>query len=309
MLTRENLGGVWAGLPTPFDSKGNLDTNRLAENIRRTCQFDVGGVYSTGGTGEFYALESDEFERMTDVFVSEAHAAGKPVQIGVSWSHTRGVIQRMEYARQAGADGVQVALPYWFTVSEEEAFTFFKDISRACPDLPIIHYNSLRARRVLNGADYHRIASEVPELIGTKFISGDTFTWQNLMAQSPELAHMGAPEMALPTVMMYGGRGCYSIFIVVVPELMLRLYHLCVEKRWNEAIPLAERIAAFFGDAVVPLINKGYSDCALDKAMAEIGGLLLPSGAPRPPYRALSAEDMQFLRSMMQESYKFVYRK
>ena len=308
MLTRENLSGVWAGLPTPFDSKGNLDTDCLAENIRRACQFDIGGVYSTGGTGEFYAVEFDEFKRMTDVFVSEAHAAGKPMQMGVTWSYTRGVIRRVEYAQQAGADGVQVAFPYWFMVSPEDAFRFFKDISSACPGMPIIHYNSINARRKLNGAEYHRIASEVPELIGTKFPSNDAFIWQTLTAQSPELAHFTAPEVSLPTAMMYGARGCYSIYIVIVPELMLRYYRLCVEKRWDEATPISQHISAFFNDAIVPLLKRGYVDCALDKAAAEIAGLLVPPGPPVPPYRALSAEDMQFLRSKMQE-HDFVYRK
>ena len=129
MLSRENLNGVWAGLPTPFDSRGKLDTDRLAENVSRICQFDIGGVYGLGGAGEFYAVELDEFKRLTDVLVSEAHAAGKPAQMGATWSHTRGVVERMEYAQQAGADGVQVAFPYWFALGEDDVIKFFKDIT------------------------------------------------------------------------------------------------------------------------------------------------------------------------------------
>ena len=310
MLTRENLSGVWAGLPTPFDSKGNLDEDRLAENVQRMCQIDVGGVYSTGGSGEFYALEFEEYKRLTDVFVSTAHEAGKTVQIGVGWSHTRGVIQRMEYAQQAGADAVQLSFPYWSAVSEEESLQFFKDISHACPGLSFTHYNTGQAHRVLSGADYHRIASEVPELIGTKIASADAILWQGLTAESPGLAHFIAPEMAIPVTMMYGAKGCYSSFIFVAPELILRLYDLCKSRKWEETIPIVLRIDEFFRGAILPLAKKGYSDSALDKAMSAVSGLLLPSGAPRPPYRALSTEDMQFLRSEMYESYpEFVYRK
>ena len=308
-LTRETLGGVWAALSTPFDGNGDLDAGRLAENIQRICRFDVAGVYSTGGSGEFFALEYDEFKEMTDVFVATGHAEDKPVQIGVSWSHTRGVIARAEYAQQAGADAIQVAFPYWNKVSAEEATQFFKDISQACPSLPIIHYNSGYANRQLDGPAYNRIAGEVPELIGTKFISGDAFTWLKLTAQSPQLAHMTAPEMSLPVTMMYGGRGCYSALIFVAPELILRLYHLCVDRRWEETIPIVKRISAFSVDAILPLAGKGYNDTALDKAMAEISGVVLPAGAPRPPYRALSAEDKQFLQTKMIKDYpEFVYR-
>jgi len=308
MLTCDSLRGVWSGLPTPFDSRGSVDTECLEENIHRACQFDIGGVYSTGGTGEFYAVELDEFRRLADTFVAAGHAAGKPVQLGCTWCNTRGVIRRMEIAQRSGADGVQVALPFWFVLSDAEILPFFKDISSACPGLPIIHYNSVNARRSLTGPDYRRISGEVPELIGSKYPCNDAFVWQTLMAESPNLAHFTAPEVTMPTAMMYGARGCYSIYIVVVPELMLHYYHLCVEKRWDEASVISRRITAFFNEAIMPLVRKGYADCALDKAAAEIAGLLRPSGSPAPPYRALSADDMQFLRSKM-EKHDFAYRK
>lgn len=301
MLSRENLAGIWAGLPTPFTDSGDLDVERLAENIHRVCQFDVGGVYGLGGAGEFYALELDEFKRVTDTFVREGRSAGKPVQIGVTWSHTRGVIQRMAYAQQAGVDAVQVAFPYWFSLSQEDAHRFFRDITAACPGLPIVHYNSAHAGRVLDPADYQRLENEMPELIGTKFLSQDAYAWQTLTTEAPRLAHFTAPEMALPTAMMYGARGGYSIYILVVPELMLRYYRLCQERRWDEASAIAGRIAAFFADAIRPLLRKGYADCALDKATADMAGLLLPSGDPRPPYCPLSPQDKQFLRAKMRE--------
>ena len=136
MLTRTNLSGVWAGLPTPFDSRGDLDTDCLAENIRRVCRFGISGVYGPGGAGEFYSVELDEFKRMTDV---------------------------------------------------------------------------------------------------------------------------------------------------------------------DEAARISRRITAFFNAAIVPLLAKGYVDCALDKATCDTAGLLVPVGDPRPPYRPLSAEDRQFLRAKMQE--------
>lgn len=307
-LTRQTLRGMWAGIPTPFDELGDLDTDRLSENVTRSCTVGLDGIYSTGGSGEFFALDFEEFCRMVDAFVPAAHRAGVPAQIGCSWTNTRGIIRRMRYAQRAGADAVMVAFPHWFTIAEPEVLTFFKDISTSCPGLPIVHYNSGRARRILHGADYRRLAEEVPELIGTKIISNDVLEWANLTSEAPDLAHFAAGEVNMAVSTMYGAVGHYSALIFVAPDLMLRLYRLCQEKHWAETTPIEKRIAAFFRDVVIPFARKGYTDSALDKAMAEISGLLLPFGAPRPPHRGLSPEDMTDMRSRFVESYPdFIY--
>ncbi len=66
----------------------------------------------------------------------------------------------------------------------------------------------------------------------------------------------------------------------------------------------------FFVDAILPLAEKGYCGTALDRAIAETSGVLLPAGATRSPYIALSDEDMKFLRTKMVEDYPaLIYRK
>ena len=246
--------------------------------------------------------------RLVDAFIPAAHSSGVSAQIGCSWTNTRGVVRRMEYAQRAGADAVMVAFPYCFTIAEPEVLTFFRDISTACPGLPIVHYNSGRARRVLQGKEYRRLAQEVPELIGTKIISNDVFEWAEVTSLAPDLAHFAAGEVNLAVSMMYGAVGHYSALIFVALDLMLRLYRLCEQERWGETAAIEKRIAGFFRDVVIPFAQKGYTDTALDKAMAEVSGLLLPFGLPRPPHRGLSSEDMAEMRALFAESYpEFIY--
>lgn len=310
MLTRQNLRGIWAAVPTPFDDKGKLDTDRAAENVELMCQHGIDGIYCTGASGEFFALSFEEFARLVDVFVPAAHKAGKPVQVGCSWTYTREVIQRMEYAQKAAADGVQLSFPFTFAVNNAEMMGFFKDVTSACPGLPIVVFASGGEQPALRPVDYRRMANEVPELVGTKIYDYGVQDWIDLTALVPELAHFSVIETNLAVSMMYGAVGAYSALIFVAPELLLRLYRLCLEKRWEETIPLERRVGDFFRDVVLPLERKGYHASALDKGMAEVSGVLRPCGVPRPPYYGISAADLIWMLKIMTDKYpEFIYAK
>lgn len=309
MLTRETLRGIWAGIPTAFQEDGSLDEERLRENVDRMCSIAIDGIYSTGGSGEFYALELADFKRVVDVFVGGARKAGKPVQIGCGWSNVEGMIARMKYAKQAGADGVQVTFPYWYGVNPKEVLPFFRALATACPDMPMVHYNATAGRLLLHGNDYRLLAEEVPTLIGTKIIAGSVAEWVDLTHHAPQLAHLNAGEMNLPLAMMHGAVGTCSALIFVAPALIFDLYRYSLAGDWAKTVPITRRIADFFRDVLGPLFAEGYCDAALDKALAEASGLLLGFGAPRAPYRGLTPEHFRAMRQKMLDSYPdFIYR-
>jgi len=107
-LTRENLSGVWAALSTPFDASDRFDEEAFRENVRRLAAAGVHGAYTTDSDGEFYAIEFDEYRRIIDVFADESQRLGLPTQVGVTWSHTRGIVDRLQYAAERGILGAHV---------------------------------------------------------------------------------------------------------------------------------------------------------------------------------------------------------
>ncbi|MCD6059301.1 MAG: dihydrodipicolinate synthetase [Thermomicrobiales bacterium] len=98
VLTRSNLHGVWAAIATPFDDDDRFDGEVLRENMRRLHAAGVHGIYTTDSDGEFYAIEFDEYQRIVDVFSEEAYRLGVPTQVGVTWSNTQGIVDRLRYA-------------------------------------------------------------------------------------------------------------------------------------------------------------------------------------------------------------------
>ena len=65
-LTAEALRGIWAGMTMSWDEQDRFDEVSYRTNTETMCKAGVHGIYTTGSTGEFYAIEFDEFRRPAD---------------------------------------------------------------------------------------------------------------------------------------------------------------------------------------------------------------------------------------------------
>jgi len=147
MLTREQLRGIWVGVPTEWDADGNFAEGIFREEVAMLIDVGVHGIYTTGTTGEFYALNWEEYCRLVDAFAAET--VGKcPMQVGANWFNTRDTIQRVRYARDKGIEGVQIIFPPWIEMRLEDYDQFLVDVYEAVPDIALIHYNCGRAKKI-----------------------------------------------------------------------------------------------------------------------------------------------------------------
>src|SRR5579871_5555831 len=205
-LTAEALRGIWAGMTMSWDEQDRFDEVSYRTNTETMCKAGVHGIYTTGSTGEFYALDFDEFRRMVDTQVEICSRYSMPLQIGCCADATRKTLRLLEYvARQPHIGAAQVAIPYWMEVNDRELRQFFADLQRACPDLPLMHYNVPRAKRFLQGPDYLRLLEVAPNLIGVKYtFAGSNFgRLQEALLLTPQLSYFVA-ENLLASAMMLG---------------------------------------------------------------------------------------------------------
>ena len=131
MLTRETFTGPWAGLPVAWNEDGSFDEETYRGDVRRCCEAGIPGVYTGGTTGEFYAIEIDEFAEISGSTIEECHLLQTPAMIGVSATSTRGAVRRAEIAAALGADAIQVTLPFWMEVRDKEVVSYFQSVSEA----------------------------------------------------------------------------------------------------------------------------------------------------------------------------------
>jgi dihydrodipicolinate synthase/N-acetylneuraminate lyase len=311
-LTAATLHGIWAGVTMSWDETDRFDEASYRTNTERMCRAGVHGVYTSGSTGEFYALDFAEFRRMVDIQAEICGRFDLPLQIGCHADCTGKTLQLLEYAaRKPQVGAAQVVLPYWMELTDREVLHFFHDLYRACPDLPLVHYNIPRAKRFLNAADYLRILEVAPNLMGVKytFAASNFGALQDALRRTPQLSYFVA-ENVLASAMMLGARGCYSSLIATNPAFMLTLYEHAVAGRWPAAVDMQRLVARFHADLSAFLEGRaeGTSDPVIDKGLSVAAGCATGSQRTRAPYLGWSDQTVRDLRAWLKERYpQFAY--
>ena len=311
-LTADKLNGIWAGMTMAWDESFHLDEETYAQNTRRMLAENVQGIYTTGSTGEFYALEFDEFKRMVDIEAELCGRAGMPLEIGCCSDATAKTIRLMEHAASKNEVGaVQVTVPYWMELTDRELLQFFKDLYTACPEMPLVHYNIPRAKRFLTGDDYRRVLEVAPSLIGVKYtFAGSHFgELQEAIRLTPGLSYF-VVETLLVSAMLIGARGCYSSLVATNPSYVLEMYAKARTGKWREAVKAQMHLSRFLNELVAFISSRGEGviDPVADKGLAVATGCLLGSQRCRPPYIGWSDETVMLVRQWIAENApEFLY--
>ncbi len=306
-LTAGTLRGVWAAVTMFWDEHDRFDEKAYVANTGRVIAAGIHGLYTTGSTGEFYALDEDEFRRMVDIQVELCGRADMPLQIGCCADATRKVIRMLEYvAAKPEVGAAQVVVPYWMELSDRELTQFFKDIATACPDLPLVHYNIPRAKRFLQGPDYRRLLEVAPNLIGVKysFAAQHFGQLQDAIRMTPQISYfVGEPLLA--SAMQLGARGSYSSVVMTNPSFMLKLFATAEARKWDEAMVMQRRAATFLEEIeqFVTGLGEPTSDPAFDKGMAIAAGFFQGSPRLRAPYLGWSDQGVSAVRDWMANRY------
>ncbi len=301
-LTRDNLHGVWAAIATPFDDQDRFDADVLRENMRRLTAAGVHGIYTTDSDGEFYAIELDEYRRIVDVFADEAQRLNVPTQVGVTWTNTRGMIDRLRYAAERGILGAHVGHPYFMPMSAESYRVFWEDVRSAVPEtFALIHYNTPRVHNYQRGPDYATLQREIPNLVGTKHVGNVFPEFMTLMQDAPELSHFTS-EHAFAPYSMFGARGVYSWFVNFNASYMVDWYKEMQAGNWDAAKARQERMHAFMRASEV-LYEGGNLHGILGKAIASCSPFLLTSNRTRRPYLPVREETIRQFRHIVQEDF------
>ncbi len=126
---------------TPFTEDGKrIDTKALKPFLDWQHRSKVPGVIILGTTGEFLTV-SDE-ERAEYVEATVKHCKGKmTVMVGATHAHTPTAVRYAREAEKAGADGLMIAPPYYYTPTEDEIHGYYRAISEAV-SIPIMLYNN-----------------------------------------------------------------------------------------------------------------------------------------------------------------------
>jgi len=296
MLTWETWTGPWAGLPVAWTDDDRFDEATYREDVARCCNAGIPGVYTGGTTGEFYAMEFDEFQAVARATVEECRRRGTPVMIGVSSTYTRGALRRAEFAAELGADAIQVALPFWMPVGEQQIVPFFRDVASAGAGLALSVYETTRAKRSLT-LDQHRTLHEaVPQYLMVKANAGTPGATPEGCAALSKFVNVFVGENRWGELGPRGARGSCSSMVYWNPRVILDVWSKVAQQDWQAVAEWSRRICALHEFLVNEYGPQGLTDTAYDRLGGLASGFLKTSLRSREPYPSVTDSNVIALR-------------
>ena len=283
---------------TPFTESGAVDLDQLARHIASGVDAGPGGVFIACGTGEFHALDPEEFGPIVRTAV-DVVAGRVPVYAGAGGSVAQAK-QFAKAAKDAGADGLLLLPPYLVEMPQAGLVAYVKEVA-GTTDLPVIVYNRNNARFT----DASAIAvSKIDNVIGFKDGTGDLDNVGRIvravtdsLAGDKEFLFFNGMPTAETTQHAYRAIGVplySSATFAFAPDLALAFYDAL--ESGNDA--LADALLREFFHPLVRLRDTvpGYA-VSLVKAGVALEGI--PAGPVRAPLVMPSPDDVAELSSII----------
>jgi dihydrodipicolinate synthase/N-acetylneuraminate lyase len=296
----QEIYGNWATLLLPVKDDDSINFKQLEDEIDVLISFGVDGIYSNGTAGEFYNQTEAEFDQINGLLASKCNAAGMPFQIGCSHTSPKISLERVIWAKELKPSAIQIILPDWFVPSMAEIIDFLKVMTAAADPIGLILYNPPHAKKTLCPADFAEILKAGVPLIGCKVSGGDEQWYQEMTNLSVPFS-VFIPGHHLATGASRGAHGAYSNVACLNPKMAQAWYNNIINKTENP-FDLQSRIQRFMDNCIVPyIVGKGYSNQAVDKFMAAVGGWTDISPRLRWPYRSIPGDDVLSIRKKCAE--------
>ena len=293
-LTRQEIRGVWGTVLLPINADDSIDEARLASEVDALIAAEVDGLYTNGTAGEFHTQTEDEFDRVNALVAARCERAGMPFQVGASHMSAQISLNRVRRAKALNPSAFQIILPDWVTLGHDEAVAFLTRIAEAADPIGLVLYNPPHAKRPLDMAAIAALKRKVPALIGVKVLDGNPSWYGAMRVQVPDLS-VFVPGHHLATGFQHGGYGSYSNVACLSPKGSVRWWRL-MQHDMAGAQDIERRIIDFFAAHIAPLGAAGFSNTALDKTLAEIGGWSDVGLRIRWPYKSVSQAEADKLK-------------
>ena len=286
----DQLKGIIALPVTPFRDDGKIDEEALRENVRFLIDSGADVLVPNGSCGECYALTIEEQKKVIKISVEEAD--GKvPVYSGASHSGTKMVIELSKYAEDVGADGVQVAPPYYFM---GDVVSHYLKISEAI-EIGIIVYNSpMVAAEALTPKVLLEMVNKAENIVGVKDCTGNMWiTSETIKLLGDRVAVLcGEGESLAPFFYLLGSPGTYSSIANFAPAFPIEMNKAAMRGDYETMIDIHKKLIP-----LLSFIEKHGPFIRVIKGAMEILGR--EAGPPRAPLTPLTKEEKEELRRIL----------
>jgi 4-hydroxy-tetrahydrodipicolinate synthase len=266
MSAQKKFQGTGTAIITPFKKDGSIDEQALRRLVDFQIEGGVEAIVPLGTTGEYSTMSLKEQQRVVEIVIEQNNKRVK-IFAGAGSNNTVEVIEKVKFAKSAGADAALVVGPYYNKPTQNGYFQHFSAVADAV-DLPLIIYNVPgRTSGNIEAATLLKMAEEIPNVTMVKEASGNMAQIMEIARNRPKnFSLLSGDDSLAYSMIALGGDGCISVVSNEVPKEFSKLLRLCLSGNWAEALPLHFKL--------LPLMNINFiesSPIPVKTALAMMG--------------------------------------
>lgn len=248
MITANELKGVLGMMPafatpdaTDIRATQTIAVDNLKDGVDKIINDGIHNIATTGTYGECYNILFEEFKTLA-VATVEAVKKRVPLFIGCTSSNPREVIQKMNFVKDLGADGVLLGVPYYETLHVQDAVKFYHDIADLFPNLNIVVYHNPDNHKFTIPVAAFKELVKKSNIIGMKDSHRTTQAFMNLQKIVRGKISVFVNQTQLYPYYEMGAAGCWSTEVWMGPWPILHLFDLLKRGETQKAIEVIDDI-------------------------------------------------------------------
>ena len=213
------ISGCIPPIPTPFDSRGRVDHEKLIQNLERWQKTPLTGFAVLGSNGEAVLLRAEEKLKIWET-------AGKAIDgdhlfiAGTGCESTPETLELSEEAARLGARAVLIVTPHYYRskMDHHSLVNHYSQIADRSP-VPVILYNMPASTGIDLSAETILELAGHPNIIGLKESSGNVVKMGQVVAGAEDNFQVlaGSGSFLLPALSI-GARGGIMALASVAPH-------------------------------------------------------------------------------------------
>lgn len=287
----KEIKGCFVALITPFNKDGSVNYHKIEELVEKHIQWKTSGLVPLGTTGETPTLTNDEYVKVLEIVIRTVNKR-IPVFVGTGSNSTDRAVELTKLAKEKGADGSLIVLPYYNKPSQKGLYLHFKKLNEV--GFPLIAYN-VPGRTSVNllPETFKDILKDCPNVIAIKESSGNLDQISEIAAISGNRCRVmsGDDSLTLP-LLAVGGMGIISVAGNIIPDIINQMITEFSSGNLKEALAIHRKIFTLCKS----LLAFDANPVPLKAAMNMIG---YDVGNPRLPLTNMSEQLELKLRHML----------
>ncbi len=254
---------------TPFDSQEKVIIKEVKKQTEEICNSLADAILPVASTGDYVKLDLDE---RLEVFsaVAEANRGRKKLIASACDTSAARVLKTINAVKEMGYDACLVCPPYYYPLSQDAVYDFYKTVCEGAGDFPVIAYHVPFFTTGIEIPTFEKLL-EIPNFVGMKDSSALMKRISHLceiaLAKRPDFAVFTGTDDCLFPALCAGCFGSMTALAATMPEQIRGIYDAFDECDMDKAMSINRSILPIIRQADSLTFPIGYKLLAKAKGL------------------------------------------